>query len=62
MTKLKETKQNEKRSKNPRNPFALPARLRRAGPLRNRNEKRLKNKQKEETFALLQSPLESDKI
>ncbi|MBI3359393.1 MAG: hypothetical protein HY201_05280 [Nitrospirae bacterium] len=42
----------QKKIKNPRNPFVLPARLRQAGPLRDRSEKRLKNKQQKEKEAL----------
>jgi len=38
-----------------RNPFVLLARLRQAGPIRDRSTKRLKNKQQKEAFDLLQS-------
>jgi hypothetical protein len=55
---------NNKKTKNPRNPFVLPARLRQAGPIRDRSEKRLKNKEQKEKEALdlLQSPSDSDII
>jgi len=49
-------KGNKKKAKTPRNPFVLPARSRQAGPLRDRSEKRLKNKQQKETVDLLPSP------
>jgi hypothetical protein len=47
MKKLPTNGKNKKKVETPRNPFVLPARLRQAGPLRDRTEKRLKNKQQQ---------------
>ncbi|MEK7286355.1 MAG: hypothetical protein AAB035_03545 [Nitrospirota bacterium] len=45
----KGTKKNKTaQSKTPRNPFALSARKRIAGPIKDRSEKRLQNKQQKE--------------
>jgi hypothetical protein len=45
-------KSSNKGTKRPRNPFALAARKRVAGPIRDRSEKRLQNKQRKEETTL----------
>jgi hypothetical protein len=44
---------NKKKAKTPRNPFVLPARHRLAGPIKDRIEKRIKNKRQKEKETLI---------